>query len=70
MSKNRILIVEDEEAIAKMIVMNLKVANYDTAMYLDGREAADALDSDHNYYNGPHVKTNPEKIIVNQIIPY
>lgn len=49
MSKNRILIVEDEEAIAKMIVMNLKVANYDTAMYLDGREAADALDSDHNY---------------------
>ena len=21
-------------------------------------------------YNGPHVKTNPEKIIVNQIIPY
>ena len=23
-----------------------------------------------NEYNGPHVKTNPEKIIVNQIIPY
>ena len=22
------------------------------------------------YYNGPLVKTNPEKIIVNQIIPY
>ena len=28
--KNRILIVEDEEAIAKMISMNLKVSNYDT----------------------------------------
>ena len=23
-----------------------------------------------SHYNGPHVKTNPEKIIVNQIIPY
>ena len=22
------------------------------------------------HYNGPPVKTNPEKIIVNQIIPY
>ena len=25
---------------------------------------------DMPFYNGPHVKTNPEKIIVNQIIPY
>ena len=33
MSKNRILIVEDEEAIAKMIAMNLKVANYETKIY-------------------------------------
>ena len=38
MSKNRILIVEDEEAIAKMIAMNLKVANYETKIYYDGAE--------------------------------
>ena len=33
MSGNRILIVEDEEAIAKMIAMNLEVSNYDTQIY-------------------------------------
>ena len=49
MSKNRILIVEDEEAIAKMIAMNLKVANYETKMYYDGAKAAEALNEDHNY---------------------
>ena len=38
MSKNRILIVEDEGAIAKMIAMNLKVANYETKIYYDGAE--------------------------------
>ena len=49
MSKNRILIVEDEEAIAKMIAMNLKVANYETKIYYDGAKAAEALNEDHNY---------------------
>lgn len=28
------------------------------------------LENKNKLYNGPHVKTNPEKIIVNQIIPY
>lgn len=49
MSGNRILIVEDEEAIAKMIAMNLKVANYQTNIYYDGKEAKDSLEEDHGY---------------------
>ena len=47
--KNRILRVEDEEAIAKMISMNLKVSNYDTKIYTDGLEAAEALKEDSEY---------------------
>lgn len=49
MAKNKILIVEDEEAIAKMIAMNLKVADYEVRLYYDGREAADALPEHHAY---------------------
>lgn len=49
MQKNRILIVEDETAIAKMISMNLRVANYDTQIFLDGAEADTSLKNDHNY---------------------
>lgn len=49
MAKNRVLIVEDEIAIAKMIAMNLKVAGYDVEMFPDGREAAEALENDHAY---------------------
>lgn len=49
MRKNRILIVEDDEAIARMIAMNLKVAGYDTRIFLDGLEAYEALSEDNNY---------------------
>ncbi len=49
MAKNRVLIVEDEIAIAKMITMNLKVAGYDIVMFQDGKEAAESLESDHAY---------------------
>lgn len=49
MSKNRVLIVEDEIAIAKMITMNLKVANYETVIFQDGLEAAEALKEEHDY---------------------
>lgn len=49
MPQNRILIVEDEESIAKMIAMNLKVSNYITQIYYDGVEAADALKEQHEY---------------------
>lgn len=44
-----ILIVEDEEPIAKMIAMNLTAANYETQIYYDGLEAKDALETKHNY---------------------
>lgn len=49
MNKNRILIVEDEEAIAKMISINLKVSNYDTEIFYDGEEAAQSLLQDSKY---------------------
>ena len=42
MSK-RILIVEDEEAIAKMIAMNLRVANMEPVIFYDGSEAEESL---------------------------
>ncbi|MDE6025990.1 MAG: response regulator transcription factor [Lachnospiraceae bacterium] len=46
---NKILIVEDETAIARMIAMNLKVAGYETVIYEDGAEAASALEKEHMY---------------------
>ena len=49
MAKNRILIIEDEEAIAKMIAMNLRVANYENRIYQDGLEAEQGLQEDHMY---------------------
>ncbi len=49
MQKIRILIVEDEIAIAKMIAMNLKVANYDVEIFEDGMQAAVSLREDHAY---------------------
>ncbi len=47
--QNRILIVEDEISIAKMISMNLKVAGYDVTMFHDGREAARKLETEREY---------------------
>ncbi|MCI8338030.1 MAG: response regulator transcription factor [Lachnospiraceae bacterium] len=49
MAQNRVLIVEDEVSIAKMISMNLKVAGYDTVLFHDGREAAEAMEREHEY---------------------
>lgn len=49
MAQNRVLIVEDEVSIAKMISMNLKVAGYDTVLFYDGREAAEAIGREHDY---------------------
>ncbi len=46
---NRIIIVEDEIAIAKMISMNLTVAGYETNMFHDGAEAENALEGDNSY---------------------
>ena len=47
--KNKILIAEDEIAIAKMIAMNLEVAGYDTVIFYDGSEAADSLADTQDY---------------------
>ncbi len=49
MQKRKVLIVEDEEAIARMIAMNLKVANYDTTIFQEGQEADTALREKHDY---------------------
>lgn len=49
MEQNKVLIVEDEISIAKMIAMNLKVAGYGTKIFHDGREAAEALEEEHAY---------------------
>lgn len=49
MAQNRVLIVEDEISIAKMISMNLKVAGYEAKMFHDGREAAEALEEEQAY---------------------
>ena len=49
MAKNRILVVEDEEPIAKMIAMNLRVADYDVKLQYNGQEAAEALAEDHTF---------------------
>ncbi len=45
----RIMIVEDEEAIAKLIAMNLRVAGMDCTVFDDGAKAANALQADHSY---------------------
>lgn len=49
MAQNKILIVEDEISIAKMISMNLRVAGYEITMFHDGAEAAEALREEHIY---------------------
>ena len=45
---NKILVVEDEEAIAALIKMNLKKAGYQCDLALSGVEGADLL-SENNY---------------------
>lgn len=49
MGKYRILIVEDDEAIGKMIAMNLKVAGYETVLFNDGDKACGSFNEDHGY---------------------
>lgn len=49
MDKFRILVVEDEEAIARMLAMNLKVAGYEAVVYNDGTEVCESLPEKHEY---------------------
>lgn len=47
--KNRILVVEDDVAIAEAIALNLELSDYACKVYHDGKEAADALERDHSF---------------------
>ncbi|MCL1917305.1 MAG: response regulator transcription factor [Peptococcaceae bacterium] len=49
MTKNRILVVEDDKAIADGIAINLQYSGYDYVMFANGQEAADSLAQDHSY---------------------
>lgn len=49
MEPNKVLIVEDEISIAKMIAMNLTVAGYDTTIFHDGMEAAKEIQQTNDY---------------------
>ncbi len=49
MLNNKILIVEDDEAIANMIAMNLRVADYDTTIFYDGMAAFEDISNNHDY---------------------
>lgn len=49
MSANRILIVEDDPAIAQSVALNLRYAGYEYMLFEDGKVAADALSKDHAY---------------------
>lgn len=47
--QKRILIVEDEEPIAKMIAMNIRIANMEPFIFYDGLKAEEALKLDSRY---------------------
>ena len=49
MAANRILIVEDDSAIADALALNLRTVGYDCTVYNDGAEAAQALLNEHSY---------------------
>lgn len=46
----RILIVEDQESINRMLQLNLKIAGYETEPAMDGGQAKELLDSGENYH--------------------
>ncbi len=49
MASNRILVVEDDAAIAQLIEINLQVAGFDCSVYSDGAEATAFLGNDHSF---------------------
>lgn len=49
MSKNRILIVEDDIDISENITINLELSGYDYTALYDGMEAREHLAADHSY---------------------
>lgn len=49
MAKNRILIVEDDAAIAESIALNLDLSGYDYLVLGDGQDVVDLLCRDHSF---------------------
>lgn len=49
MAANRILIVEDDPAIAETVGLNLRYVGYEYMLFDDGKAAADYLISDHSF---------------------
>lgn len=49
MIKNRILVVEDDKAIADGITVNLNYSGYQYSVFDNGKTAADSLAADHSY---------------------
>lgn len=49
MAENRLLIIEDDKAIAKALTMNLELAGYIVTHYDDGGQALDGLKQDHSF---------------------
>lgn len=46
---NRIIIIEDEEAINELIAMNLQAAGYETVSFFNGEKASAELKAEHTY---------------------
>lgn len=49
MAGNRILIVEDDGAIADSVALNLKIVGYEYMVFDDGHQAAEYLNTDHAF---------------------
>lgn len=49
MVKNRILVVEDDQAISDGIAVNLEYSGYDYMVFAHGQEVVDSLEEDHSY---------------------
>lgn len=49
MAANRILLVEDDHAIADAVALNLRTVGYEVSTFDDGGEAAAALEKDHSF---------------------
>ena len=49
MAANRILLVEDDRAIADAVALNLRTVGYEVSAFDDGGEAAAALEKDHSF---------------------
>lgn len=49
MATNRILIVEDDPAIAETVALNLRYVGYEYTLFDDGQKAADYLSKDHSF---------------------